>query len=36
MALEMTVLRVLAGEPTRRRGPEASVLKVRGTEIQQP
>ena len=34
MALEMTVLRVLA-RPDRTPGPEASVLKVRGTEIQQ-
>ena len=34
MALEMTVLRVLA-DPHRAPGPEASVLKVRGTEIQQ-
>jgi alkylation response protein AidB-like acyl-CoA dehydrogenase len=38
MALETTVLRVLAqaaGEEKRAPGPEASVLKVRGTEIQQ-
>ena len=34
MALEMTVLRVLA-RPDAAPGPEASVLKVRGTEIQQ-
>jgi len=34
MALEMTVLRVLA-QAARAPGPEASVLKVRGTEIQQ-
>jgi len=34
MALEMTVLRVLA-EAHKAPGPEASVLKVRGTEIQQ-
>ncbi len=34
MALEMTVLRVLA-RPDHRPGPEASVLKVRGTDIQQ-
>jgi alkylation response protein AidB-like acyl-CoA dehydrogenase len=34
MALEMTVLRVLA-RPDQAPGPEASVLKVRGTEIQQ-
>jgi alkylation response protein AidB-like acyl-CoA dehydrogenase len=34
MALEMTVLRVLA-DAHRAPGPEASVLKVRGTEIQQ-
>lgn len=34
MALEMTVLRVLAQEH-QAPGPEASVLKVRGTEIQQ-
>jgi alkylation response protein AidB-like acyl-CoA dehydrogenase len=34
MALEMTVLRVLA-DANRAPGPEASVLKVRGTEIQQ-
>ncbi len=34
MALEMTVLRVLA-DASRAPGPEASVLKVRGTEIQQ-
>jgi alkylation response protein AidB-like acyl-CoA dehydrogenase len=38
MALEMTVLRVLAGAGEGERaapGPEASVLKVRGTDIQQ-
>ncbi|MFL6657664.1 MAG: acyl-CoA dehydrogenase family protein [Massilia sp.] len=34
MALEMTVLRVL-GQEHKAPGPEASVLKVRGTEIQQ-
>ena len=34
MALEMTVLRVVA-QADRAPGPEASVLKVRGTEIQQ-
>jgi alkylation response protein AidB-like acyl-CoA dehydrogenase len=34
MALEMTVLRVLSQEH-KAPGPEASVLKVRGTEIQQ-
>ncbi|WP_020652187.1 acyl-CoA dehydrogenase family protein [Massilia niastensis] len=34
MALEMTVLRVLARED-QAPGPEASVLKVKGTEIQQ-
>ena len=34
MALEMTVMRVLAQEH-KAPGPEASVLKVRGTEIQQ-
>ncbi|UOD28825.1 acyl-CoA dehydrogenase family protein [Massilia violaceinigra] len=34
MALEMTVMRVLAREH-KAPGPEASVLKVRGTEIQQ-
>jgi alkylation response protein AidB-like acyl-CoA dehydrogenase len=34
MALEMTVLRVLA-KADRAPGPEASVLKVRGTDIQQ-
>lgn len=34
MALEMTVLRVLA-KADKAPGPEASVLKVRGTEIQQ-
>ncbi|GAB3451938.1 acyl-CoA dehydrogenase family protein [Massilia terrae] len=34
MALEMTVLRVLA-KGDRAPGPEASVLKVRGTDIQQ-
>jgi alkylation response protein AidB-like acyl-CoA dehydrogenase len=37
MALEMTVLRMLAdaSQSTRAPGPEASVLKVRGTDIQQ-
>ena len=36
MALEMTVLRVLAqAQEHKAPGPEASVLKVRGTEIQQ-
>ncbi|MCC6072353.1 acyl-CoA dehydrogenase family protein [Massilia sp. GCM10020059] len=34
MALEMTVLRVLA-QANKAPGPEASVLKVRGTDIQQ-
>jgi alkylation response protein AidB-like acyl-CoA dehydrogenase len=34
MALEMTVLRVLA-EAHKAPGPEASVLKIRGTDIQQ-
>jgi len=34
MALEMTVLRVLA-QANKAPGPEASVLKVRGTEVQQ-
>jgi alkylation response protein AidB-like acyl-CoA dehydrogenase len=34
LALEMTVLRVLA-QADKAPGPEASVLKVRGTEIQQ-
>jgi alkylation response protein AidB-like acyl-CoA dehydrogenase len=34
LALEMTVLRVLA-QAAKAPGPEASVLKVRGTEIQQ-
>jgi alkylation response protein AidB-like acyl-CoA dehydrogenase len=34
MALEMTVLRVLA-KASKAPGPEASVLKVRGTDIQQ-
>ncbi|HEY0490208.1 MAG TPA: acyl-CoA dehydrogenase family protein [Telluria sp.] len=34
MALEMTVLRVLA-QASKAPGPEASVLKVRGTDIQQ-
>ncbi|MDB5936489.1 MAG: uncharacterized protein JWQ01_3833 [Massilia sp.] len=34
MALEMTVLRVLS-QANKAPGPEASVLKVRGTEIQQ-
>jgi alkylation response protein AidB-like acyl-CoA dehydrogenase len=34
MALEMTVLRVLA-QAHKAPGPEASVLKVRGTDIQQ-
>lgn len=36
MALEMTVLRVLSLEHTKRApGPEASMLKVKGTEVQQ-
>lgn len=36
MALEITNLRALSGEAERRApGPEASVLKIRGTEIQQ-
>jgi alkylation response protein AidB-like acyl-CoA dehydrogenase len=36
MALELTVLRVLAAESKRRDpGPESSVLKIRGSEIQQ-
>jgi alkylation response protein AidB-like acyl-CoA dehydrogenase len=36
MALEVTNLRVLSEEDTRRApGPEASILKVRGSEIQQ-
>lgn len=36
MALELTNLRVLAAEHQRRApGPEASILKVKGTEIQQ-
>ena len=36
LALEMTVLRVAAGEVSGREpGPEASILKIRGTEIQQ-
>jgi alkylation response protein AidB-like acyl-CoA dehydrogenase len=36
MALEMTVLRVLSAESAKRGpGPEASLLKVKGTEIQQ-
>lgn len=36
MALEMTVLRVLSMEGRRRGpGPEASLLKIKGTEIQQ-
>jgi len=36
MALEMTVLRVLSQESSKRGpGPEASMLKVKGTEIQQ-
>jgi alkylation response protein AidB-like acyl-CoA dehydrogenase len=39
MALEMTVLRVLAQANTQGKsgapGPEASVLKIRGTDIQQ-
>jgi alkylation response protein AidB-like acyl-CoA dehydrogenase len=36
MALEVTNLRVLAEEDQRRApGPEASILKVRGSEIQQ-
>ena len=36
MALEITNLRVLAAEAARRTpGPEASILKIKGTEIQQ-
>jgi alkylation response protein AidB-like acyl-CoA dehydrogenase len=36
MALELTVMRVLAAEGKRRDpGPESSVLKIRGSEIQQ-
>jgi alkylation response protein AidB-like acyl-CoA dehydrogenase len=36
MALEITNLRVLSGEAERRApGPEASILKIKGTEIQQ-
>ena len=36
MALEITNLRVLAAEAERRApGPEASLLKIKGTEIQQ-
>ena len=36
MALEMTVLRVLSQESAKRGpGPEASMLKVKGTEVQQ-
>ena len=36
MALELTVLRVLSAETKRRDpGPESSVLKIRGSEIQQ-
>jgi alkylation response protein AidB-like acyl-CoA dehydrogenase len=36
MALEMTVLRVLSQESSKRGpGPEASMLKVKGTEVQQ-
>jgi alkylation response protein AidB-like acyl-CoA dehydrogenase len=36
MALEMTVLRVLSEEGSKRGpGPEASMLKVKGTEVQQ-
>jgi alkylation response protein AidB-like acyl-CoA dehydrogenase len=36
MALELTTLRTIAAENSKRApGPEASVLKVRGTEIQQ-
>jgi alkylation response protein AidB-like acyl-CoA dehydrogenase len=34
MALEMTVMRVLSAR-TRAPGPEASILKIKGTEIQQ-
>jgi alkylation response protein AidB-like acyl-CoA dehydrogenase len=34
MALEMTVMRVLSNQ-ARSPGPEASILKIRGTEIQQ-
>ncbi len=36
LALEMTVLRVASGEASGGEpGPEASILKIRGTEIQQ-
>jgi alkylation response protein AidB-like acyl-CoA dehydrogenase len=36
MALEMTVLKVVSAEASRRGpGPEASMLKIKGTEIQQ-
>ena len=36
MALEMTVLRVVSSEASRKGpGPEASMLKIKGTEIQQ-
>jgi alkylation response protein AidB-like acyl-CoA dehydrogenase len=36
MALEITNLRVLSAEAEKRApGPEASILKIRGTEIQQ-
>jgi alkylation response protein AidB-like acyl-CoA dehydrogenase len=36
MALEVTVLRVISQESTKRGpGPEASVLKIKGTEVQQ-
>jgi alkylation response protein AidB-like acyl-CoA dehydrogenase len=36
MALEITILRVLSAEAARKApGPEASLLKIKGTEIQQ-
>lgn len=35
MALEMTVLRVISMDSKRGPGPEASMLKVKGTEVQQ-
>jgi len=36
MALEMTQLRVLSAEAQKRApGPEASILKIKGTEVQQ-
>jgi alkylation response protein AidB-like acyl-CoA dehydrogenase len=36
MALEITNLRVLSAEASQRApGPEASILKIKGTEIQQ-